>query len=67
MGIIETKLDRRSETFSRNRSDMLESLQTVEDLLAEAARGGGEQETARLRNRGKMPLRERISMALDRD
>jgi acyl-CoA carboxylase subunit beta len=67
MGIIETKLDRRSETFSRNRSDMLESLQTVEDLLAEAARGGGEQETARLRNRGKMPLRERISLALDRD
>ena len=67
MGIIETKLDRRSETFSRNRSDMLESLQTVEDLLAEAARGGGEQEMARLRARGKMPLRERISMALDRD
>ncbi len=67
MGIIETRLDRRSETFSRNRADMLESLQTVEDLLAEAARGGGEQEMARLRARGKMPLRERISMALDRD
>ena len=67
MGIIETRLDRRSETFSRNRADMLESLQTVEELLAEAARGGGEQEMARLRARGKMPLRERISMALDRD
>ena len=67
MGLIETRLDRRSETFSRNRADMMESLQTVEELLAEAARGGGEQEMARLRARGKMPLRERISMALDRD
>ena len=67
MGIIETRLDRRSETFSRNRADMLESLQTVDELLAEAARGGGEQEMARLRARGKMPLRERISMALDPD
>jgi acetyl-CoA carboxylase carboxyltransferase component len=67
MPIIETRLDRRSDAFVRNRADMLESLSVLDELLAEAARGGGEQEIARLRARGKMPLRERISMALDRD
>jgi acyl-CoA carboxylase subunit beta len=67
MAIIESRLDRRSETFVRNRADMLESLGVLDDLFAEAARGGGEQEMARLRARGKMPLRERISLALDRD
>ena len=67
MAIIESRLDRRSETFARNRADMLESLGVLDGLFAEAARGGGEQEMERLRKRGKMPLRERISMALDRD
>ena len=63
MAIIESRLDRRSDTFARNRTDMLESLKVLEGLLAEAARGGGDQEIARLRARGKMPLRERISLA----
>lgn len=67
MSIIQSRLDRRSDAFARNRADMLESLGVLDELLAEAARGGGEQEMARLRARGKMPLRERISMALDRD
>lgn len=67
MPIIETKLDRGSDVFARNRAETLEQLKVAEELLAEAARGGGEQETARLRKRGKMPLRERISMALDPD
>ena len=67
MPIIETRLDRRSDVFARNRADTLEQLKIVEELLVEAANGGGEQETARLRKRGKMPLRERISMALDPD
>jgi acyl-CoA carboxylase subunit beta len=67
MAVIESRLDRRSDLFARNRADMLESLSMLDGLFAEAARGGGEQEMARLRKRGKMPLRERISMALDRD
>jgi len=67
MAIIESRLDSRSETFARNRAEMLESLGVLDGLFAEAARGGGEQEMARLRARGKMPLRERISLALDRD
>ena len=67
MPVIETKLDLRSESFSQNRAQMLETLEELDKLLAQAARGGGEETLARLRARGKMPLRERISMVLDPD
>jgi acetyl-CoA carboxylase carboxyltransferase component len=67
MPVLESRLDARADSFRRNRADMLEMLGNMEDLLAEAARGGGEEATARLRSRGKMPIRERISHVLDRD
>ena len=67
MTVIESRLDRRADTYQRNRADMLEALGELDKLFAEAAAGGGERELARLRARGKMPLRERISMALDKD
>lgn len=67
MPVLETKLDTRSEIFQQNREDMLEMLGTVEELLMEASQGGGEEAMARLRSRDKMPIRERISYALDRD
>ncbi|MBK8765653.1 MAG: acyl-CoA carboxylase subunit beta [Burkholderiaceae bacterium] len=67
MPVIETKLDLRSDAFSQNRSQMLETLEELDKLLAQAARGGGEETLARLRARGKMPLRERISLVLDPD
>jgi acetyl-CoA carboxylase carboxyltransferase component len=67
MTVIESRLDRRAESYQRNRADMLEALGALDKLYAEAAAGGGERELARLRARGKMPLRERISMALDKD
>ena len=67
MPILETKLDTRSDTFQQNRSDMLEMLGTIDELLEESAQGGGEEAIKRLRSRGKMPLRERISLLIDRD
>jgi len=67
MTVIESRLDRRAESYQRNRADMLEALGALDKLYAEAAAGGGERELARLRARGKMPLRERISLALDKD
>jgi acetyl-CoA carboxylase carboxyltransferase component len=67
MTTIQTRLERRSDAYQRNRADMLEALATLDGLYAEAAAGGGEREAARLRARGKMPLRERISMVLDKD
>jgi acetyl-CoA carboxylase carboxyltransferase component len=67
MPVIESKLDVRSEQFARNQADMLETLGELDALYQEAARGGGEETMARLRARGKMPLRERIAMVLDPD
>ena len=46
---------------------MLEQLAEIDKLNDEAAAGGGEQAMARMRSRGKLPVRERISMVLDRD
>ncbi len=67
MPVIESKLDTRSDTYKQNRSDMLEKLSVVDELLEEAAQGGGEEAITRLRSRDKMPIRERISLLLDRD
>ncbi len=67
MPVLESKLDTRSEGFKQNRSDMMEMLATLDDLYAEAAEGGGEEAIARLRSRDKMPIRERISLVLDKD
>ena len=67
MPILDSRLDRGSEAFAQNRQEMLEALEEMQALLAEAAQGGGEEAVARLRARGKMPIRERINQALDRD
>ena len=67
MAVLESKLDTRSETFQQNKSDMLQMLAYIDELLEEASQGGGEEAIARLRSREKMPIRERISHALDRD
>ena len=67
MPILDSKLDTRSEVFQQNKSDMLKMLEYLNELLEEASRGGGEEAIARLRSREKMPIRERISHALDRD
>lgn len=67
MPVLESKLDTRSTVFEQNRSDMLEMLVMLDDLLFEASKGGGAEAMARLRSRDKMPIRERIAHALDRD
>ena len=67
MPVLESKLDTRSDVFGQNRADMLEMLAMIDDLLLEASKGGGPEAMARLRSRNKMPIRERIAHALDRD
>jgi acyl-CoA carboxylase subunit beta len=67
MPVLESQLDLRSEQFKVNRDHMVDTLTAMDALYAEAAAGGGEETLARLRKRGKMPLRERISLVLDRD
>jgi acyl-CoA carboxylase subunit beta len=64
---LASRLDTASDTFKQNRADMLEALDYVHQLLDEATLGGGEASTERLRSRGKLPVRERVSLLLDPD
>jgi acetyl-CoA carboxylase carboxyltransferase component len=60
-------LDPASAQFLTNRSDMLEQIREVDELLDQAEAGGGPEAMNRMRARGKMPVRERIALALDPD
>jgi acyl-CoA carboxylase subunit beta len=60
-------LDPASEAFERNRADVLEQLAVIDALLDDAAAGGGPSRMDRLRAQGKLPVRERIALALDPD
>ncbi len=64
---LPTSLDTRSEQFVRNRDDMMEMLAVLGELQQQASAGGGPRAHERLRSRGKMPVRERISLVLDQD
>lgn len=54
-------------TPAANRDAMLDRLAEVETALAAAAAGGGERYVERHRARGKLLVRERIELILDRD
>ncbi len=58
-------VDVSDEVFVKNRADMLEQLAEIDGLLDQAAEGGGPQRTQRLRDRGKLLIRERIGQVLD--
>lgn len=64
---LTSSVDVGGESFQKNRADMLEQLAEIDDLLDAADMGGGERSRARLRSRGKMPIRERIAHVLDPD
>ncbi len=65
--VLASNLDTASEQYRRNRDDVLEQLAVIDDLLDQAEAGGGEKAVARLRARGKMPVRERVALVLDPD
>jgi acetyl-CoA carboxylase carboxyltransferase component len=67
MPVLTSRLDTSSETYQRNRADMLEAVKDIEDLLEQASQGGGPDSLDRLRKRGKMPVRERVALFLDPD
>ncbi len=67
MPILESSVDTQSAMFQENKADMLDMLSSIDALLAEAAEGGGKEARARLNAKQKLPIRERISHALDRD
>ena len=64
---LQSNLDTSGEQFLQNRSDILEQLKEIEELLDEAEAGGGPETTQRHRSKGKLPIRERIANVLDPD
>jgi acetyl-CoA carboxylase carboxyltransferase component len=64
---LRSSLDVRSSEFEENRAAMLEKLEEMDRLLDEAEAGGGPAHHERLAKRGKLPVRERIHLALDPD
>ena len=64
---VTSSLNPRSAEFAENRAAMLEKLELIEQLHDEAEAGGGPQRHERLAKRGKLPVRERIALALDPD
>ncbi len=64
---LNSAIDTGSAAFITNRTDMLEQLGVIDELLDEAEGGGGPKAMDRLRSRDKMPIRERIYNALDPD
>jgi acetyl-CoA carboxylase carboxyltransferase component len=64
---LPSTLETGDEAFAHNRADMLEQLAVIEDSLDQAEAGGGPEAMARLRSRGKLPIRERIAAVLDPD
>ena len=64
---LRSDLDPRSEEFAENRAAMIEKLEVIDQLLDEGEVGGGAYHHERLAKRGKLPVRERIALALDPD
>ncbi len=64
---LRSNLDARTSAFEENRMAMLEKLEEIDQLLDEAEAGGGPAHHERLAKRGKLPVRERIALALDPD
>ncbi len=67
MPTLDSALNTSDESFQNNRNRMLARLEELQALYDEAAAGGGPEAIARLASRGKMPIRERIALVLDRD
>jgi len=62
-----SKLDSKSDHFRKNREAVLAQLAELEKLLAAARAGGGEKNVVRHHQRGKLLVRERIELLVDRD
>ena len=64
---LSSSLNTRTPEFAENRTSMLEKLDVIDELLEEAEAGGGPAHHERLAKRGKLPVRQRIALALDPD
>jgi acetyl-CoA carboxylase carboxyltransferase component len=67
MAVLATHVDPKSEAYRINYAAMLEQVRVLDEQLALARAGGGEKYVTRHRERGKLMVRERIELLLDRD
>ncbi len=67
MQVLPTRVDRSSPEFLTNRDSMVDLLAEFEQLMARAREGGGPKYVKRHLARGKLLVRQRIELLLDRD
>ena len=67
MPALASSVDPSLDDFAANRDAMLEQIAEVHRLQQEALDGGGEKYVTRHRTRGKLLVRERLELLLDRD
>src|SRR5215211_4595202 len=67
MSKLRTLVDTKSEAFEKNTEAFSGLMDELCEISAEARRGGGEKAQRRHRERGKLPVRERIERLLDPD
>ena len=65
--VIKSNVNKNSEEYQKNKNDMLQKLDEIEDLLDFAELGGGMHHHERLASRGKMSIRARIANFIDPD
>ncbi len=65
--VLPSRLEAKSDHFRANRDAVLVRLEELDTLLAAARAGGGEKSSARHHQRGKLLVRERIELLVDRD
>jgi acetyl-CoA carboxylase carboxyltransferase component len=65
--VLPSRVDHHGDAFRVNREAMLEKLEDLERLQAEGRAGGGDKYVQRHRERGKLLIRERMELLLDRD
>jgi acetyl-CoA carboxylase carboxyltransferase component len=65
--VLRSQLDVSSQEYARNRAAQLELLARLDEEFERAVAGGGERYVQRHRERGKLPVRERLALLLDPD
>jgi acetyl-CoA carboxylase carboxyltransferase component len=65
MAVIKSRVDVTSDQYKANNEHMIELVAHLNGRLDVVRMGGGEEDMARHRSRGKLPARERIDMLVD--
>src|ERR1700759_489208 len=67
MPVLNSRVDTASEVYQQNRAGQLAAIAALNEQLELARAGGGPRYAQRHRERGRLLVRERIELLLDRD